>query len=211
MEVLLPVCMFLASEKNNNSMWCLGCVGSTGEKFCTKQKLGNGEQDTCGINAHGKKALLVSNHIYYWESGKDHGYLKPSLLVTLNLALNVYDLRSEPLSQVQFKELVELVQGGEVGSVEELINSKERIVNPTCGVSFTPPKKPRFPGSFLDDYSEIEVMPIFKEVPSEPEDVQTHMLESWPTMVRSIEAFKGTVAQSMSSRGVFDTINTSIT
>jgi hypothetical protein len=91
---------------------------------------------------------------------------------------------------------VELVQGGEVGSVEELIDWKERIVNPACGVSFTPPKKPRFPGSFLDDHSETEVMPSIKEVPSEPEDVQMHMLVNWPTMVRSIEAFKGTVAQS---------------
>jgi hypothetical protein len=30
MEFLAPVCMFLASEENSNSM-CLGCVGSTGE------------------------------------------------------------------------------------------------------------------------------------------------------------------------------------
>jgi hypothetical protein len=129
-EVIAPVCMFLVSDENSSSM-CLGCVGSTGEKFCTKRKVGNGEQDTCGINAHGKKALLVSNNIYYWESGKNHGYLKPFLPIATTLAESVYDLRAEPLSRIQFKELVDLVQHGDVGSVEELIDSKDRIINPS--------------------------------------------------------------------------------
>jgi hypothetical protein len=188
--------MFLASDENSTSM-CLGCVGSTGEKFCTKRKVGNGEQDTCGINAHGKKALLVPNNVYYWESGKDHGYLKPSLPIATTLAESVYDLRAEPLSRVHFKELVDLVQHGDVGSVEELIDSKDRIINPSRGVSFTPRKKPRFSNSFLDDYSEMDVMASIEEVPTELEAVQAHMIENWPTMVRTIESFKGTAARSL--------------
>jgi hypothetical protein len=149
-----------------------------------------------------KKALLVSNNIYYCKSGKDHGYLKPSLLLTLALAIDVYNLRAEPLLPVQFKELVKLVQHGDVSLVEELIDSKDRIItNPSRGISFTPCKKPRFSSSFLDDHLEIDILPSIKEVPTKSEGIQTHMLENWlSTMVQSIEAFKGTITWSQHHR-----------
>jgi hypothetical protein len=42
----------------------------------------------------------------------------------------------------------------------------------------------------------MDVMASIEEVPMELEAVQAHMLENWPTMVRTIESFKGTAARS---------------
>ncbi len=90
---LQPVCMFLTSlEKVNDN--CLGCVGTKGEKFCTKPKQGTGELDTCGTISHARKALVETDHIYFWDSSKDHGFQAPSLNRAIPLADSILDLKA---------------------------------------------------------------------------------------------------------------------
>jgi hypothetical protein len=139
-EGIQPVCMFLTSVVNINEN-CLGCIGQKGEKFCTKRKQGTSEQDTCGTVSHTKKALVESEHIYFWNHGKDQGYMVPSLAVTFSLSASVYALQGESVTRVQFNELVGLVKSQEVTTEDELIEVKERVMADS-GVSFTPRKKP---------------------------------------------------------------------
>jgi uncharacterized coiled-coil protein SlyX len=189
------VCMFLSSEEYLNSA-CLGCVGLKGEKFCTKPKVGVGDLETCGVNSHSKKMILDDDHIYYWDPEKDHGFVQPSLKMTYRLAIDLFDLKGEALTRIQFKELVELITNLEVTTVEELLDAKDRVVNPARGVSFTPRKKPRFSSGMLDDYSDVEVMPSIGELPSSPEGVQEHMMDNWAAMIKTVDAVKGNAARS---------------
>jgi hypothetical protein len=46
-------------------MTCMGCIGSKGEKFCTKPTVGFGELNTCGVNAHSKKAITTAMTLYF--------------------------------------------------------------------------------------------------------------------------------------------------
>jgi hypothetical protein len=78
----------------NTKSACFGCVGAKGEMFCTKRKKGSGKLDTCCINAHAKKVLINPNHIYFWDSSKDHGFQAPSLNRAIPLADSILDLKA---------------------------------------------------------------------------------------------------------------------
>ncbi len=80
-SITRSVCMFLSSQEYLNSA-CLGCVGAKGEKFCTKRKVRAGELDMSGVKAHAKKMLLEPDHLYYWDSLKEHGFSMPMLKMT---------------------------------------------------------------------------------------------------------------------------------
>jgi hypothetical protein len=134
-------CMFLTTLSNLDAA-CLGCVGSKGEKFCTKAKIGKGEQDTCGVNSHTKKAIVKAWHIFYADGPKQQGYVSPSLHNDYNMASSVWDMRSEDITRVQFRELADLVKTQAVTTKEELLDAKTRVLNPAKGVSFTPRKNP---------------------------------------------------------------------
>jgi hypothetical protein len=72
-------------------------------------------------------------------------YCKPSLDMNYDLAnCAVWGMKEELLTRVQFCKLVQLVTLQTVTLEEELLASKERVLNPSKGVSFTPRKKPRF-------------------------------------------------------------------
>jgi hypothetical protein len=137
-EGIQPVCMFLTSASNINDN-CLGCVGQKGEKFCTKRKQGIGELDTCGTLSHTKKVLIKVGHIHFWDHAKDQVYMVPLLAGTFSLAMTIYDLQGEALTQVQFNELVGLVKSQAVTTNEELFDVKDRILADS-GVTFTPRK-----------------------------------------------------------------------
>jgi hypothetical protein len=71
-------------------------------------------------------------------------YSQPALDMSYELAGCVWDMKMDILTRVQFRELVQLVTSQAVTTKEELIATKERVMNPAKGVSFTPRKKPRF-------------------------------------------------------------------
>jgi hypothetical protein len=110
MEINPPVtCMFIPGNESINTT-CLGCVGAKIEKFCTKPKLGSGELDTCRVNAHLKKAVTQPGTLHFVDGLKSQGFMAPALSTRFELASNIWDMRSEDLSQVQFQELVALVR-----------------------------------------------------------------------------------------------------
>jgi hypothetical protein len=123
--------------------------------------------------------LIEPNHIYYWDSSKEHGFQAPALnRAPIPLADSILDLKAEALTRIQFKELFKLVLDNEVGSAEELLAAKDRVMNPALGVSFTPRKKPRFSSDQFDEYTELELMPTIKELPDESgRDDGTHVGE----------------------------------
>jgi hypothetical protein len=45
------LCMFITGSENVMAT-CMGCIVAKGEKFCTRPKVGYGELDTHGVNAH---------------------------------------------------------------------------------------------------------------------------------------------------------------
>jgi hypothetical protein len=180
--------MFLTSVESINEN-CLGCVGQKGEKFCTKRKQGTSEQDTCGTVSHTKKALVESEHIYFWDHVKDQGYMVPSLAGTFSLAASVYALRGEAVTRVQFNELVGLIKSQEVTTEDELLDVKDRVMADS-GVSFTPRKKPRFSSESTFEYVESDLLPTIEEAPSSPAAMQEHMLEHWSSMVTAVKILK---------------------
>jgi hypothetical protein len=157
--------------------------------------VGPGELDTCGVNAHAKKVILDPDHLYYWDSVKEQGFSTPGLNMTYLLAMGLFDLRGEPLTRVQFKELVDLLVNREVSTVEELLDAKDRVLNPARGVSFTTRKKPRFSSGLMDDYADIEVMPTIGELPDSPQGLQDHMTDNWSAMIKTVDAVKSNVAR----------------
>jgi hypothetical protein len=88
-EGIQPVCMFLTSVSNLDDN-CLGCVGQKGEKFCTKHKQGTSKLDTYGTVSLTKRVLVEVKHIYFWDHGKDQGYMVPLLAGTFSLAASIY-------------------------------------------------------------------------------------------------------------------------
>jgi hypothetical protein len=154
-----------------------------------------GELATCSINAHSKKVLSEPNHIYYWDSPKEHGFQTPALNRAIPLANSILDLKAEALTRIQFKKLVNLVLDNEVGSAEELLLAKDRVMNPASGVSFTPRKKPRFSSDQFDKYTELELMPTIKELPEDPDGMPEQKLANWETVVKLVNSIKGTAGR----------------
>jgi hypothetical protein len=183
-----PVCMFLTSD-SNVVLNCMGCVGQKGEKFCTRRRNGSGEQDTCGIQSHAKKANFASNHLYFWDDTKNQGYVEPPLSMTYSLGASLYDMRGEDMTRVEFNELVGLIIGGQVTAPEELLEVKERLTR-AVPVSFTPRKKPRFSTGSLVEYTETDLLPSISEAPEGTGEIQEHMIEHWSSMVRGMKMLK---------------------
>jgi hypothetical protein len=74
--------------------------------------------------------LLKMDTLYYWDSDKEQGFIKPGLKMSYLLAVDHFDLRGEPLTRVQFKELVDMVSNLEVSMVEEVLDANSRVLNP---------------------------------------------------------------------------------
>ncbi len=55
------------------------------------------------------------------------------------------------------------------------MSGKERVLNTAQGVSFTPPKTPRFWSDLLHEYTELELMPTIKELPDDPDKILEHV------------------------------------
>jgi hypothetical protein len=138
--------------------------------------------------------ILEPEHLYYWDSFKDHGFGTPGLNMACLLAVDLYNLRGESLTRVQFKELVDMIVNLEVSTVDELLDAKDRVLNPARGVSFTPRKKPRFLSGIMDDYFDIEVMPTIGELPASPQGLQEHMTDNWSAIIKTVDAVKGNAA-----------------
>jgi hypothetical protein len=187
-------CMFITVDENMNTT-CLGCVGAKGEKFCTKPKLGSGELDTCGVNAHSKKAVTQPGTLYFVDGLKAQGFMTPALSTGFELASDVWDMRSEMLSRVQFQELVALVRSQEVTTSEELLEAKTRIQNPAKGVSFTPRKKPRFSNDPTWEYAEADMLPSIPEIPDTPGGLQDHIVTNWSAMLETVAAVKANMGK----------------
>jgi hypothetical protein len=197
-EGILPVCMFVTSSENVGRDMCLGCVGTKGEKFCTRRKTEHDAWMTCGTNAHGKKAQLDEDQIYFWDSLRNVGYLQDSLPTSFGLASSVYELRGADLTRVQFTEMVAMVKSREVETPDELKAVLGRIANPAKGVTFTPRKKPKFSGDESHwDYVDVGSMPVIEEAPQEDDgNLQDHIMVNWGTLVKTVEAIKTTAAKS---------------
>jgi hypothetical protein len=88
----LVMCMFITGDESMN-ITCLGCVGAKGEKFYTKPKLGAGELDTCGVNAHSKKAVTQPEMLYFEDGLKFQGFMTPALSTGFELANNIWDMQ----------------------------------------------------------------------------------------------------------------------
>jgi hypothetical protein len=188
-DVVPFICMFVTSSANMENT-CHGCIGAKGEKFCTKKKVEPGELATCGVNSHTKKAVVKPLHNYFTESEKHLGYTKPALDTTYALASCVWAMRHEPLSRVQFRELIQLITSQSVTTEEELLDAKARVLNPAKGVSFTPRKKPRFSSDASWEYAEEDLLPTISEAPGGAEDLQDHIAENWSSMLKTVEAVK---------------------
>jgi hypothetical protein len=107
---LCCVCSLLTSSENINTT-CMGCIGAKGEKFCAKPKVGQGELDTCGVQAHSKKTITVERSIYFVDSIKSQCYITPKLHTGFDLADAIWDMRTEDLTRrIQFQELISLVE-----------------------------------------------------------------------------------------------------
>jgi hypothetical protein len=83
-------------------------------------------------------------------------------------------------------------RGDAIDSVE-LGAIKQRILNPSSGVSFTPRKKPRY----SDDSWEfagggLDVLPSIEEAPdsSDPAALQEHIGRQWSTVITAVETLK---------------------
>jgi hypothetical protein len=195
LDNIAPTCLMVSDDESLNIL-CLGCVGTKGEKWCSKRKLGSGELDTCGTSSHAKKAVLDNGHLYFWDSVKNVGFQSPSLSMTHGLAVDVYGFRGETLTRLQVSELFDLVRTGAVVTFEELMAAKFRVLNPTEGVSFTPRKKPRFSTSDWD-YNETEALPAIAEVAMDQSGAREHMDENWNDMVRTVEVLKASTSRQM--------------
>ena len=189
--------MFIMSPENVNEN-CLGCVGMKGEKFCTRRKTEHDAWMTCGTNAHGQKAQLDEDQIYFWDSLRNVGYLQDSLPTSFGLASSVYELRGADLTRVQFTKMVAMVKSREVEAPDELKAVLGRIANPAKGVTFTPRKKPKFSGDESHwDYVDVASMPAIEEAPQEDDvNLQDHIMVNWGTLVKTVEAIKSTAAKS---------------
>jgi hypothetical protein len=183
-----PVCMFLTTLTNINDN-CLGCVGTKGEKFCTKPKQGTGELDTCGTISHARKALVETDHIYFWDSIREHGYLEPAMDMTFSLSTALYDLRGAVLTRVQFNELIGLIKDQSVTTPDEFLEVKSRVTGKS-GVSFTPRKKPRFSTDSTYEYVEADLLPTIEEAPTTPAALQEHIADHWSDMVAALKILK---------------------
>jgi hypothetical protein len=193
-DTRLLSCMFVTGSEELDTT-CMGCVGAKGEKFCSKKKIGRGELDTCGVNAHSKKAIFKSGSIYFVDGDKNHGFMTPTLSIDYDLSDNIWSMRLEQLTRVQFQELVTLVQTLDVTTVEELDDAKKRILNPSKGVSFTPRKKPRFSTDSTWEYAEADNLPAIPEVPRTAEGLQDHIVKNWSAMLLTVEAVKSTLGK----------------
>jgi hypothetical protein len=100
------------------------------------------------------------------------------LSTDFDLSDDIWNMRTEYLTRVQFRELVFLVRTQDVTMVEELEDAKARIMNPAKGVSFTPRKKPRFLTDSSWEYAEADVLPRIPEVPSTPGGLQDHIFQN---------------------------------
>jgi hypothetical protein len=187
-------CMFLTTEKRMAST-CLGCIGAKGEKFCTKAKIVKGELGTCGVNSHTKKAVIKPQHAFFQDDIREVAYSKPSLDMNYDLASCVWNMKHEVLTRVQFRELVQLVTSQAVTSEEELLATKERVMNPAKGVSFTPRKKPRFSSDPSWEYAEEDVLPAIAEAPEADGDLQEHIVQNWTAMLKTVELVKANMSK----------------
>lgn len=182
-------CMFLTTPKKLQST-CLGCIGAKGEKVCTKKKTVPGKQGTCGVNSHTKKAIVKANHAFFQDDIRDIAYSKPSLDMNYDLASCVWEMKGEIITRVQFRELMQLITSQSVTTKEELLATKERVMNPAKGVSFTPRKKPRFSLDPTWEYAEEDVLPTIAEAPNLDDELQEHILQNWGAMIRTVELVK---------------------
>jgi hypothetical protein len=183
------VCVFVTTADMMEST-CLGCVGAKGETFCTKDKISSDEQGTCGVNSHTKKAEVKPHHAFFQDDTRQVAYSKPALDMNLGLASCVVEMQHEALTRVQFRELVHLVTSRAVSSKEELLVTKERVMDPAKGVSFTPRKKPRFSSDPTWEYAEADILPSITEAPEAGEDLQEHIVQNWSAMLRTVETVK---------------------
>jgi hypothetical protein len=154
-------------------------------------KLGRGEQDTCGVNSHTKKAIVKAWHIFYADATKQQGYVSPSLHNDYDMAASVWDMRAEEITRVQFRKLADLVKTQAVTTKEELLDAKVRVLDPAKGVSFTPRKKPRFLSESSWEYAEDELLPAIEEAPSTTEGLQDHIVNNWSAMLKTVEMVRG--------------------
>lgn len=188
------VCMFLTTTEKLAAT-CLGCIGAKGEKFCTKKKTVPGEQGTCGVNSHTKKAIVKANHAFFQDDIREIAYSKPSLDMNYDLASCVWEMKGDIITRVQFRELVQLVTSQAVTTKEELLATKERVMNPSKGVSFTPRKKPRFSSEPTWEYAEEDVLPTIAEAPNSDDELQEHIVQNWGAMIRTVELVKANMSK----------------
>jgi hypothetical protein len=187
-----PVCMFL-TNREGVMRYCLGRIGTKGEKACTRDTLVG--EESCSIGTHSHKAQYEENTLYFWDSLKNVLYLKTQLPFSEPLADSVYDMRNDDLTHMQVREMFELVVEGAVGSTDGLMAAKAKVMRPGDGVGFTPRKKPRFSSSpSMDSVVEVDVMDTIAELEDDPllgeERLEKHVFQNWGKLVQTVGALR---------------------
>jgi hypothetical protein len=156
---------------------------------------------------------LQADYIYYWDESSNIGYLTPSVDSRIKLAGAIWEMRGEDLGRVQIKELMEAATRGGAIDVIELGAIKQRILNPSSGVSFTPRKKPLY----SDDSWEfagggLEVLPVIEEAP-DPLDLavlQEHIGRQWSTVIIAVATLKSVAGRNNKYELELDALGTGI-
>jgi hypothetical protein len=152
-------------------------------------------------------------HIYFWDIARNHGHLDPALDAKSPHAEAIWDMRWEELSRIQFKELVEAVQGkgGEMIDESDLKVVKAKILNPSSGVSFTPRKKARYSAESWE-FPDVEVLGVIEEGPdpSDQEAILEHVAQQWKGAAQAIEALKSMSGKSARYEEEMDSLGADI-
>jgi hypothetical protein len=142
------------------------------------------------VNSHTKKAEVKPHHAFFQDDSQQVAYSEPALDTNLGLASCVVEMQHEALTRVQFRELVHLVTSRAVSSREELLVTKERVMDMAKRVSFTSRKKPRLPSAPTWEYAKADILPSIREAPEAGEDLQDHIVQNWSAMLRTVETVK---------------------
>jgi hypothetical protein len=206
-KAFAPVCLLLADSVFLSDC-CCGTIGKAG-KFCTKRRDNSGDT-TCGTRAHLKKATMEEGFIYFWDEPVNIGYLTPSVNSRVKLADVIWEMRGEELPRLQVKELMEAIINGDATSRAELEAIKERTVNPSSGVSFTPRKKPRYSDDW--DFPELELLPTIEEGPDpqDAEELQGHIGRHWKDLVATVETLKSVAGRNTKYEEELDSLGSDI-
>jgi hypothetical protein len=149
--------------------------------------------------------------MYVWEETTNVAYLTPAIDSRVKLADEIWEMRSEELTRVQFSELMEAAISGDAQSADELSTIKTRVLDPGANVRFTPRKKPRYSSDtwVLPNLDLLEPIVEFPDAMDES-GVPATIAGQWKDLVIAVETLKSVAGRNTNYETELDSLGVDI-